>query len=347
MKLISYGLFRAALNASRAYKNLQNFEYGFVPNRRTVFRWFAEFRKGELRFEDRMRSGRIPTRTTGLNILRVKRCVDEENRRTIPTIARLTGLKNFTVWKILKFKLKMKKYRSVYVPQKLSPAQKLARKIWCEKMIEKCKKNVNGYFDRIQTEDESYLFFESVYLGNQKRWLYPNQDYPKQVRFNKLTYKKRMFFLCFNRRKMVLVSFHPFKSSANADNYIEQLEKIVLNSTLDPREVIIHHDNAPIHRSYIVQSFLNNNKIEQTGHPAYSPDLAPNDFWLIRKVKKELRDGISRTEDELLRKVIEITNSIPESEFRKCFDCWIGRMEKCIAVDGDYFEYKKRKVRSK
>lgn len=45
-----------------------------------------------------MKSGRIPTRTTRLNILRIKRYVDEENRRTIPTIAKLTGLTNFTIW---------------------------------------------------------------------------------------------------------------------------------------------------------------------------------------------------------------------------------------------------------
>lgn len=241
----------------------------------------------------------------------------------------------------------MRKYRSIFVPQNLSNAQKAVRKDWCEKMIEKCEKNLNGYFDRIQTEDESYLFFETVFLGNQKRWLFPHEDYPKQAKFNKLTYKKRMFFLCFNRHGMVHVSHQSAKSAANARDYIEQVEKIVVKSQLDPSEMILHHDNAPIHRSKIVQSFLTNNRIEQTDHPPYSPDLAPNDFWLIRKIKIALRDGIERTEDELLQRVIEITDAIPEEEYRKCFDYWIERMKKCFAEGGDYFEYKKRNVRRK
>lgn len=67
-----------------------------------------------------------------------KRCVNEEEGKTITTMAQLTGLTIFTVWKILKEKLK--NYRSVSVPQKLTNAQKAARKAWCDKMIEKCEK---------------------------------------------------------------------------------------------------------------------------------------------------------------------------------------------------------------
>lgn len=146
---------------------------------------------------------------------------------------------------------------------------------------------------------------------------------------------------------MVHVSYQSAKSAANAKAYIEQIEQIVVKSQLDPSEMILHHDNAPIHRSKMVQSFLTNNRIEQTDHPSYSPDLAPNDFWLIRKIKIAFRDGIERTEDELLQRVIEITDAIPEEEYRKCFDCRMERMKKCFAEGGDYFEYKKRNVRRK
>ena len=72
---------------------------------------------------------------------------------------------------------------------------------------------------------------------------------------------------------------------------------MVDKSGLEPSELILHHDNAPIHRSKLVKSFQTNNRIEVTGHPPYSPDLAPNDFWLIRKIKKALMDEIHETED--------------------------------------------------
>lgn len=45
-------------------------------------------------------------------------------------------------------------------------------------------------------------------------------------------------------------------------------------------------------------SFLDSDDIEQIDHSAYSPDLAPNDFWLIRKLKLI---QTYRTEDELSR----------------------------------------------
>ena len=344
IKLVCYGLYRGNYNSNQAFCNLKESDHEFKPDRTTVYRWFKEFARGIFKFEDKPRSGRRVTKSNRVNILRVKKCIEENNKSSITTIAKLTGLTRFTVWNILKQKLKMKKYRSVFVPRNLSASQKIARKKWCDEMIEKCEKNVDDYFDRIQTEDESYLFFETVYLGNEKRWLYPNEDYPRQFKFNRYTYKKRMFFLCFNRRAMVHISYQPAKSAANTGNYIEQIESIISKSQLDPSEVIIHHDNAPIHRSNLVQSFLKNNRIEQTGHPPYSPDLAPNDFWLIRKIKISLRDEIYRTEDELLEKVVEITNSIPEEEFTKCFDRWLERMKKCSRADGNWFEYKKRNI---
>lgn len=129
-----------------------------------------------------------------------------------------------------------------------------------------------------------------------------------------------MFFLCFNRNGMVHVSYQPAKSAANAENCIEQLEQIIIKSNLDPSQVIIHHDNAPIHRSVIVQEFMKNNRIELTGHPPYSPDLSPNDFWLIRKIKIALTDQINHTVEKLLAKVIEISNEIPQEDSRKYFD---------------------------
>lgn len=51
-----------------------------------------------------------------------------------------------------------------------------------------------------------------------------------------------------------------------------------------------------------------------------------------------------RTTDELLIRVIEITNSIPTVQFEKCFDVWVERTKKCVSKDGDYFEYKGRKA---
>jgi len=56
-----------------------------------------------------------------------------------------------------------------------------------------------------------------------------------------------------------------------------------------PDEWILHHDNAPAHDALRVCKFLAKNPITKMGHPPYSPDLAPCDFWLFPKLKNALK----------------------------------------------------------
>ena len=41
---------------------------------------------------------------------------------------------------------------------------------------------------------------------------------------------------------------------------------------------ILHHNDAPAHTALSVREFLVTKQITVLEHPAYSPDLAPNDF---------------------------------------------------------------------
>jgi transposase len=52
---------------------------------------------------------------------------------------------------------------------------------------------------------------------------------------------------------------------------------------------ILHHDKAPAHPSLRVSQFLAGKGISAMGHPPYSPDLAPADFWLFPKLKSMLK----------------------------------------------------------
>ena len=48
------------------------------------------------------------------------------------------------------------------------------------------------------------------------------------------------------------------------------------------------HDNAPAHKARIVTEFLKAEKVTVLPHPAFSPDLAPCDFFLFPKLKFHL-----------------------------------------------------------
>jgi hypothetical protein len=49
-----------------------------------------------------------------------------------------------------------------------------------------------------------------------------------------------------------------------------------------------HWDNAPVHTAASVKEWMAAKGIQVLKHPPYSPDLAPADFFLFRKVKEAL-----------------------------------------------------------
>jgi hypothetical protein len=48
---------------------------------------------------------------------------------------------------------------------------------------------------------------------------------------------------------------------------------------------ILHKDNAPAHKALFVREVLAAKQIIVLEHPAYSPDLAPNDFFFFFMIK--------------------------------------------------------------
>ena len=55
------------------------------------------------------------------------------------------------------------------------------------------------------------------------------------------------------------------------------------------RRISLHHNNAISHTSGQTTAFLGTQNIDLMSHPAYSPDLAPNDFFLFPFVKNKMR----------------------------------------------------------
>lgn len=191
-KLIAFGLFQANLRAFETYNELRTLNLSFQPHKITVQRWFTQFKRGDCKLEDNRRSGRPPTVNIPENEKKVREELEKDRRKTVSKLSISLGLKRGSVYNIVKKKLGIQKMRSNFTPHKLTRAQETTRVQWCKTMLEKFRENRNGFADRVFIGDEA-LFFECVYLGSELKWIFPNRDYPKQPRFNKLTYKKRVF----------------------------------------------------------------------------------------------------------------------------------------------------------
>ncbi|KYN19059.1 hypothetical protein ALC57_08618 [Trachymyrmex cornetzi] len=81
-------------------------------------------------------------------------------------------------------------------------------------------------------------------------------------------------------------------------------------------------------------TFCVKNGIQQ---PSNSPDMASCDFFLFDRVKKP-RGARFNSRKKLMEKSKTALMAIPTIEFQKCFESWIKRWHKCVAVDGEYFE---------
>ena len=66
---------------------------------------------------------------------------------------------------------------------------------------------------------------------------------------------------------------------------------------------ILHHNNAPAHTALSVWEVLATKQITVLEHPAYSPDLAPSDFFLFPKIKEILKEDILMTSGVLQRQL--------------------------------------------
>ncbi|GBP31649.1 hypothetical protein EVAR_84095_1 [Eumeta japonica] len=84
-------------------------------------------------------------------------------------------------------------------------------------------------------------------------------------------------------------------------------------------KIILHHDNASCHMSAETTLFLEGQKIELTGHPLYSPDLAPNDFYPLPSVKNKLRGYCYSSREEVVDAFKMHVLEIPQSEWKKCY----------------------------
>jgi hypothetical protein len=70
-------------------------------------------------------------------------------------------------------------------------------------------------------------------------------------------------------------------------------------------------------------------------HPAYSPNLAPSDFFLFLKVKEILK---GRHFDDVRSNTVAALKAIPQNEFQNCFGGSTRRWHQCLASQGEYFE---------
>jgi len=104
-----------------------------------------------------------------------------------------------------------------------------------------------------------------------------------------------MLLTFFDIRGIVHYEFVPTGQTVNQVYYLEVLERLREKVRWKRPELfannswILPHDNAPAHTALSVSKFLATKQITVLEYPAFSPDLAPSDFFLFPKIKEILK----------------------------------------------------------
>ena len=80
------------------------------------------------------------------------------------------------------------------------------------------------------------------------------------------------------------------------------------------------------------------NGYELIPHPAYSPDLAPSDFFLFPNLKKDIRGLHFRSDEEVVTAVEKWVNGKDPDFFSSGLMALEHRWSKCITLEGNYIE---------
>ena len=97
----------------------------------------------------------------------------------------------------------------------------------------------------------------------------------------------------------------------------------------------LHHDNVLAHSAHVIHAFQVKNCMPLVGQAPHFPDLAPCDFWLFPKLKTILKGRRFHSREDIMKKSTEELGSIPEEEFKRCFEKWQKRWEYvCVSPRG-------------
>ena len=127
--------------------------------------------------------------------------------------------------------------------------------------------------------------------------------------------------------------------SCNA-NLLDQLRTAIREKRRGKlsKGVLLQQDNARVHTCKVAMDAVEGNGYELIPHPAYSPDLAPSDFFLFPNLKKDIRGLHFRSDEEVVTAVEEWVNGKDPDFFSSRLMALEHRWSKCITLEGNYIE---------
>lgn len=314
-----------------------------APSLKTISKWVNEFKRGRESLEDDPRSGRPKTATTPEIVEKVHKILMSDRRLKLQQIAEMVGISKERVHVIVVQELGMKKLSARWVPRLLSDDQKKERARVCKSNLKRLKRNKRDFLRRLVTGDETWVHHVTPETKEQSRqWKHSGSPCPKKAKVV-LSAGKVMASVFWDSQGLLLIDYLPKGQTINGEYYVDLLDKLDTairkkRPHLAKKKIIFQHDNARPHTCALTTAKLAKLKYDILPHPPYSPDLAPSDYYLFPKLKKELGGKRFQSKEDLETFVNGYFEDLPQTAYHEGIAALESRWTKCILLKGDYVE---------
>ena len=152
-----------------------------------------------------------------------------------------------------------------------------------------------------------------------------------------------MMTIFWDKDGILLTDYLAHGSTINGQYYaslIERLRRTILEKRRGKisHGVLLLHDNAPVHKSNIVHAAIHQTGFVELNHSAYSPDIAPIDYYLFSNLKKFLRGKNFGSNDEAIQAVEDYFNDLDSEFFCQGIESLCDRWQRVVANQGQYIQ---------
>jgi len=342
-KSIVHFLHSEGARGSEIYERLVAVYGDSAVSQKTVYRWLEEIANGTFQVTHRLGAGR-PSTSVNNDIIRiVDGMVTEDPRTTYAEIEEWLGIAAPQVHRILHEFLGYSKICARWVPKLLTTEMRSRRKSTCQELLQHLHRNMPDLLEKMITLDETWFHYYCPETKQQSmEWHRPGDPPPLKPK-STASAGKRMATVCWDYQGIVLLEWLEEGRTVNGTYFCQLLEH--LRSAIKEKRwgrlsqgVMILMDNAPAHTAAITQEKMKDLGFSALPHPAYSPDLAPSDYWLFPAMKKPLRGKRYHTLQELATALSKWESNTPQEWFAAGIQKLQERWQKCVSLDGGYIE---------
>ena len=310
-----------------------------APSYAQVKFWVGEFKRGRTSLEDEARSGRPLDPTDEEMCKKVRDLVYSDRWIQVEEIVQALGISHGSISTILHDRLGMRKLTARWVPKSLSDEQMATRASVCSVLL-KHLRSKDDFLLHLVTVDETWVhYYEPENKAQSHQWVGPGSPRPKKFK-TQPSAGKVMATVFWDAKGIIMLDFLPKRSTITGvyyANLLDQLRTATRKKLSKGVFAATGQRESPHLQSCNGCCRAKRVWINTTSY-AYSPDLAPSDFFLFPNLKKDI-PGLHFLSDEEVVMAVEEWVSRKDPDF---FSSGLMALEhhwsKCIALEGNYIE---------